>query len=443
MFTINSKDLKFASDIRVLERNERVILYSIKYSAWIKISRDDFCLITKIMENQAVCDQRGKKLLEILKKFRVVQDKNNDIDITIYKRKKLNSLYIFLTRKCNMACEFCSMNSGPTIETKDEISLDDTLKFLENINDISINRVILSGGEPLLSDKLEKVIDYVYKNMKSKIIIQTNGIMINEIFCKKVAQKVNKINISIESINDIQLGKESVLIDKIAEIHNYGIDMEFSFVVTAKNMNSIYRFIDLCVEYNAEINIKLVSSVRDEKKYKSLCLDEEQVLRFYYSIFKYVIKQGYDKLNNIKGIIEYSPIPREGCSAYEGNILALMPEGNCYPCHSVVGDEFKICNTNENIFDSNFKINKKAIFNIDSKIYCRQCDLKHFCGGPCSSEMYTSIEKSENKPASCEYKKILIEYYLWEYTKGLSLREQLEYTMNKIEEVCIKKKYNL
>lgn len=439
MIAINSRNLKFAGDIRLLERNETVILYSIMNSAWVKISKEAFHIIKK----QDIYDSRYDSIIQSLKKYRIIHDSSDD-NLTYHNEQRLKSLYIFLTRKCNMACEFCSMNSGPAIDTRKEASLEDTLQFLKKLNHISISRIIISGGEPLLSDKLDDVIDYIHENSKSKIILQTNGMLINKTFCQSTAQKVNKVNISIESICDNQQGYEKILLDKIALLHNYGINMEFSYVVTTKNMQGIYRFIDLCVEYNAEISIKLVSSVKDDIKYKDLLLDEEQVLKFYYSLFKYIIKQGYDKCSNINGIIEYNPIPREGCSAYEGNILALMPEGLCYPCHSVVGAEYKIFNIKETSSDSSditFEKNKMSIFSIDSKIFCRQCHLKYFCGGTCTSEIYENMDMSDHKPASCEYKKIVIEYYLWKYSKGESLRKQIDYIMNKIEEVIIKKNY--
>jgi len=88
------------------------------------------------------------------------------------------SLYWVFTQLCNDKCDHCYNTSGPQGE---RISEEECMQIIENMPD-AINRIILSGGEPLADKKLlYRILD----RLKSKygtatqIMLQTNGDLIN------------------------------------------------------------------------------------------------------------------------------------------------------------------------------------------------------------------------------------------------------------------------
>lgn len=392
------------NNLHVIEKGDKIILYSLENQAWLRADK-------KYIQS---CEKEN--LYSILRKYHLVLDQ----ELVAHKKKGAYTLYIFLTRKCNMVCSFCSMNAGPSVDIKNEISLGETIGFLERIKDYCIKRIVISGGEPLLSIKLYSIISYISEEMKNtEIIVQTNGTIINETFCEEMKGKIDRLNISIESIYDIWVDKRNDIIERLKIVKQYGIKMEFSFVVTKKNQNYIFDYLELCRQFNAEAGIKIVSAIGGEKRFDDLSLNSMDILNFYKGVIGFIIRNKYTSDANLLTILGYQPIPRQGCSAYSLKSFSLMPEGDISRCHSLKRKKYNyIGNVRDQdilyCLENSFEKHENN-FAVNNKIYCKMCMYKHFCTGICSAEVYNCFENTFYKPDNCEWRKILIEYYLWEH----------------------------
>ncbi|WP_337867020.1 radical SAM protein [Ignavibacterium sp.] len=89
------------------------------------------------------------------------------------------SIYWVFTQLCNDKCDHCYNLSGPKGE---RITEEECLSIIDNLPD-KIDRLILSGGEPLAERKiLYSILDKLkikYKD-KTQIMLQTNGDLLNE-----------------------------------------------------------------------------------------------------------------------------------------------------------------------------------------------------------------------------------------------------------------------
>lgn len=110
------------------------------------------------------------------------------------KRKAL----IQLTNRCNMKCKHCFVHA----ETKGidiGITLFET-KIIDTLKDMNVERVTLTGGEPLLYKDLTKVTQLILKN-NMKVTLCTNGLTLNEELIKSYSLLGNvKVNISLDGI---------------------------------------------------------------------------------------------------------------------------------------------------------------------------------------------------------------------------------------------------
>lgn len=92
----------------------------------------------------------------------------------------LESLYWVFTQVCNDQCDHCYNLSGPNGE---KISTEECIAIIKNLPD-HIDRIILSGGEPLAEKhKLFLILDHLqerYGNSQTQIMLQTNGDLLNE-----------------------------------------------------------------------------------------------------------------------------------------------------------------------------------------------------------------------------------------------------------------------
>ena len=83
-------------------------------------------------------------------------------------QEKAKSVHWRINCFCNRKCPFCY---GP--EKMHEVKYEKSLPVLEKMLDYGINTFILTGGEPLLSKKVDKVLMYL-KNAGAKIIMYSN-----------------------------------------------------------------------------------------------------------------------------------------------------------------------------------------------------------------------------------------------------------------------------
>ncbi len=90
----------------------------------------------------------------------------------------IQSIYWVFTQLCNDDCDHCYNDSSPFGK---RISEDDCLKIIDNLPD-KVDRLILSGGEPLADIKLlYAILDKIKEKFAgaTQIMLQTNGDLLN------------------------------------------------------------------------------------------------------------------------------------------------------------------------------------------------------------------------------------------------------------------------
>lgn len=108
----------------------------------------------------------------------------------------IESVYWVFTQLCNDICDHCYNDSGPKGA---RISEEECMAIIENLPD-KMDRLILSGGEPLADKKLlYKILDRLKEKYQgeTQIMLQTNGDLINERILDSLIEKgVTRIDIA-------------------------------------------------------------------------------------------------------------------------------------------------------------------------------------------------------------------------------------------------------
>ncbi|MFA5275758.1 MAG: radical SAM protein [Candidatus Omnitrophota bacterium] len=104
---------------------------------------------------------------------------------------KINSISIFLTRRCNYRCPYCSTDTGP--DPEDKLTLTELKDIILQAKSLGARWLIISGqGEPLLDENLFPILDFARKQaLKTKIF--TNGSLINQ----DTAAELYRRNVSV------------------------------------------------------------------------------------------------------------------------------------------------------------------------------------------------------------------------------------------------------
>ncbi|WP_353096760.1 radical SAM protein [Tissierella praeacuta] len=348
-------------------------------------------------------------------------DYRNNNDLFKHGRQKKNSglyekntIFFKITNNCNLACEFCCASCSNQILDKD-MSITDFKLMFNKIKKIKTNRFVITGGEPLMNPNVLDILKYCKENCDNKIILLSNGLLINKNNFEDIANSINFIVLSVENLFDLQ--NKTLFLSKFKKIiENFKsklVGVTLSFVITKKNKKNVLDFIDYCNKLNVGISLNVVAPMGKANDNTSLLLNEDEVFMLFMDIYQYIREQRFVS-DIIKDSLFPEFYPREACSAGK-RILSVDVNGSIDACHSIENDDYNYGNINAEeigiISDTyNKKFSKLYGLSIDKNMECRDCEYKYFCGGNC----YAEILDNENmgKRVMCKFYKKLIPYKL-------------------------------
>lgn len=119
----------------------------------------------------------------------------------------LNSIYIYLTDRCNLKCRHCWIE--PTYDKthgskESEVDIKYLKSTVSDAKSIGLSHVKLTGGEPFLRNDILDLIDFLHLH-DITIDIETNGTFLNkDIVEKLMGNSVNQVSISLDGASDKQ-----------------------------------------------------------------------------------------------------------------------------------------------------------------------------------------------------------------------------------------------
>ena len=332
----------------------------------------------------------------------------------------LNTVYLFVTDDCNLSCQFCAMRSDSTKEKKN-ISLENIKKnIIPHLIRLNPKRIIISGGEPLLLSGIVDIIECLKNKVESRIILQSNGTLLSNEMIKRLSGKIHTIEISTAHYKSLEKLEDSIVL-----CQNENIDVTLSYVYE-RDINMFYKIIDLVAKYNIEFLLNFVALSGSALDHNYECMNSNQRGKVFCDLAKYIIKQNY--CDKVVADLLFQPIQAaKPCGAY-GKIVAIYPDGQMYPCHSLNYKEFEIgnifaMNVNENIISKIQKlIDKESVgrfFDKSNNEQCIGCKFQPICGGLCPADQYNQ-ERIE-----CEHRKIMYIYNMFFYSEKRNTKENL------------------
>lgn len=305
-----------------------------------------------------------------------------------------STYYLHLTYKCNLDCIYCY---NKEIRTHfEDLKLEEWKSIIEKISPYA-KRIILTGGEPFLSNKLADIIRYIRDQNTSVDIEIISNCMTNfehYPYVKSVFEHINKITFSCDNIT----GKNQQRINFNSNLFKYNINyIRTQFKNLAVTISSVYSK----GNYSELKKIKSFSS-KENVTFKS-------VLMVPNNINDVSLLPLYDEfIKTLPKLSKKIDIIRKYCGAGMG-VLSIDPQGNVYPCQSLHSEKFKLGNLLTNSLNTILKnpLLKyiKEYFNIDYIPVCKDCNLKYICAGGCRA----ATLNTETDPT--KYPRILCKYY--------------------------------
>ena len=174
--------------------------------------------------------------------------------------RRLRYLRISVTDRCNFRCKYCMPNNNfEMMECADILRYEDILFASEVFASLGVNRIRITGGEPLVRKDLCQFLDKLTKiDNIQEVMLTTNGSLLNKYAQELYEAGVKRLNISLDSLNHEKnkyitgVNKtEDILagIKKAAEIGFKPIKVN-SVIIRDFNDDEIVQFAELSAKYN-------------------------------------------------------------------------------------------------------------------------------------------------------------------------------------------------
>ena len=167
--------------------------------------------------------------------------------------RKINYLRVSVTDRCDLRCVYCMKEKMNFLPKNEVLSLEEIERLCDNFIELGVEKIRLTGGEPLVRKNIIHLIENLNKKKSSttlkEITLTTNGSLLKK-FAKDLKNNgINRINVSLDTINKekykkiTRFGNLDNVLEGIDEAINHKINVKINTVVF-KNFNE-YNMSDL------------------------------------------------------------------------------------------------------------------------------------------------------------------------------------------------------
>jgi MoaA/NifB/PqqE/SkfB family radical SAM enzyme len=222
------------------------------------------------------------------------------------------SVILQVTKRCDFDCTFCS----ETLQMKDP-SLDQLATMSANL--AGVQRVFLSGGEPLLRRDLLDVVDLFQGHIIGLPTNATRGMDL----ASRLQGRIHFANIGFDGPREIfrrVRGDYDKALTGVYAFRDAGIPISFSAVVLRSTLHGLPYLIQIADVLGAG-KVKLILPLR---KGNALNLAEHEFITVDEA------REHFDRLTELRNIHSWSPAIRmtPWTEATEGHMIVIEPNGN-------------------------------------------------------------------------------------------------------------------
>lgn len=320
-----------------------------------------------------------KEIPENLKKIeKILIDKKIILKEIFQEKKRIEVITIMITNRCNLKCKHCCANDITCID----VSYEKLRKTIDDVIKISPLEIHITGGEPMTYQYFFEIMRYIRSHYTGIVRISTNGTLINEENVGELVQVIDKIDISLDGIDNCTTsyirGKNvwQKAIDSIILLKANGMNnISTSMVLSDRNREYVNQFKILNKQYNTEPIIRNMSLSKSAQHNINLLFEG--------GINKYEINE----INRIEGIKKENGYSKRKTCGMIFFQLFITANGDIYPCAGLTMQDFYIGNIQELGGLQKFYMNEidyynrtKAILLAKSELRrCLNCGLQDLC----------------------------------------------------------------
>ncbi|UWG98474.1 radical SAM protein [Dehalobacter sp. DCM] len=318
-------------------------------------------------------------------------------------KKERTLIVLWTTSKCNLQCQYCYASAAG--EQKD-MAWETAVKILDYFADQPV-KLQLTGGEPLLNyDLICKLYEYiVQRGYDISLQLQTNGTLINQEIAKGIKKMKMAVGVSLDgppAANESLRGGTQQTVQGIQHLAKAGVMLNVNSVVTAQNVEKLPELADFALYLGnvAGIGFDLLRKAGRAKESSGAVRRPtgEQLnsaLRRLYERSESIYRQFGRKImirevEEAKKRLCSPACSQEYCYASCGRSYVFLPNGDCYPCGSLIDAPDYYMG---NIWNPSLKPIALAKQRAGQ---CEACSYQAFCPGGCPSRLIINADEMDD-----------------------------------------------
>ncbi|WP_104740501.1 GTP 3',8-cyclase MoaA [Helicobacter bizzozeronii] len=259
--------------------------------------------------------------------------------------RRVDYLRVSVTKQCNFRCQYCMPTTPMDFFDREELlPLDKMLEFIKIAIDEGIQKIRITGGEPLIRKDLAPFIAKIHAYAPHvKLALTTNGFLLkNQAQALKEAG-LERVNVSLDSLKPERVAKISqkdglkAVLEGIDEALKVGLGLKFNMVVLQGiNGDEILELLEFARGKNAQIRyIEFMENTHANSQLKGL--SEAQILGVIQAKYPHVrlISEGVSpsKIYALEDGYEFGIIaPHNDDFCKHCNKIRLSADGTIFPC---------------------------------------------------------------------------------------------------------------
>ncbi len=326
--------------------------------------------------------------------------------------RRLEAVHLEASGKCDMKCVHCYQ--AEYVKSGEELSFDEIIRLLDDLQGMQVNNIGISGGEPLMMSRLADVLSAIEERKMRISAIFSNGLLINGRFIQAVQELRSQFSlfVSLDSIPGVDFSfrgfssKDSRkvlerIVRNIMLLTSKGISVVVNTVVNMENIDHLDAMYDLVKRMSVSSwRLGFPKMTPEFKNYRATFNVEWGIiaerclvllrrhlangmpfhLQIEYLFREQLFEQGFQKLTDNDFVCDYEGRRSECCVKPNGDVVS------CAYC-----SELPIGNIKQssiwNIWYSD-KMREVKTVKIGDVAGCRGCKLRELCGTGCRANAY-------------------------------------------------------
>ncbi|UVL60190.1 radical SAM protein [Pseudomonas sp. B21-032] len=214
--------------------------------------------------------------------------------------RRFRNLRVSLTAACNYACTYCVPDGKRLVAAQDELSAEAMARGVAYLVEAAgIERVRVTGGEPLVSPKLETFLSAIANLGLDEISLTTNGQLLARKLPLLRAAGIRRLNVSLDTLDPDAFrriargGDLATVLDGMSQASAAGMQIKVNMVpLRGQNFDQVLPLLEYCLAHGYELRfielMRMGHLARDSNAFLQQFVSLEHLLQLIGEQYEYL-----------------------------------------------------------------------------------------------------------------------------------------------------------